>query len=254
MYWFVCAVCVAVGIFYGTFILPTRWLKVERVRIPLNTGLKIVQISDLHVERNRIRPEAIKAVIDQESPDLLCITGDFLDKRNAFVLLVPFLEMLQSTGIKTYAVLGNHDYMLKRPSELVQLLEQFGIRVLINETVELPAAHLVGIDDFDSGHSDEEVLRSVPPGKPIVVMTHDPTLTLFLNHRFDYLFAGHLHGKQFNIPFLFKFKDMGPLAASGVYKGVHATERGTLYISKGVGQSGYNFRFLVRSEITVHEL
>ncbi|GMA61946.1 metallophosphoesterase [Alicyclobacillus fastidiosus] len=254
MYWIIGAVCVAVGIFYTTFVLPTRWLKVERVRIPLNTGLKLVQISDLHVERNRIRPAAIKAVIDKESPDLLCITGDFLDQRNALVLLVPFLKMLQSTGIKTYAVLGNHDYMLKQPSELIQLLEEFGIQVLINEAVELQTVNLVGIDDFDSGHSDDTVLQSVTPGKPIVVMTHDPTLALFMNRRVDYMFAGHLHGKQFNIPFLFKLKNMGPLAASGVYKGVHETERGTLYISKGVGQSGYNFRFLVRSEITVHEL
>lgn len=253
--WIVIGLCLLMAVFYLTAVFPTKWLKVERVRIPLGTGLKILQISDLHVERNRIRPRVLAAVIQRERPDFICLTGDYLDKDSSFVLLAPFLKMIQNTQVPAYAVLGNHDYLLTRPAELKHLLNEFGITVLDNQTARLDKINLVGIDDFDSDHSDEAAaFQSVEKGKPIVVMTHDPTITLYMKQRFDYLFAGHLHGKQFNIPFLFQLKNMGPLAASGVYKGVHQNELGTFYISKGVGQSGYNFRFLVRSEITVHEL
>ncbi|GEO25020.1 putative metallophosphoesterase YkoQ [Alicyclobacillus acidoterrestris] len=255
MDWILLFVCLAAVLFYLTFVLPTQWLKIERIRLPLHAGLKIIQISDLHVERNRIRPEKIRRVIEAERPDFLCLTGDFLDKPTSFMLLTPFLKMIQSTSVPAYAVLGNHDYKLERPEELIRLLEAFGIRVLVNEAAELQEVYLVGVDDFDSQHSDVDAsFQFVTPRKPVIVMTHDPTITLFMERRYDYLFAGHLHGKQFNLPFFFKVKDMGPLARSGVYKGLHTMPHGMLYISKGVGQSGYNFRFLVRSEITVHEL
>lgn len=254
VYLIVIGACLIAVLFYFTLILPTQWLKVERVQVPLKLGLKILQMSDLHVERNRIRPNTLERVIRRERPDLICLTGDYLDQSSSFLLLIPFLKMIQSTGVPAYAVLGNHDYMLKRPSELVRLLEEFDIRVLSNRTEVFDTFNLVGLDDFDSGHSDEVAFSSVISGKPIIVMTHDPTVTLFMKYSFDYLFAGHLHGKQFNLPFFFLIRNMGPLAASGIFKGLHPSDKGRFYISKGIGQSGLNFRFFVRSEITLHEV
>jgi uncharacterized protein len=49
-------------------------------------------------------------------------------------------------------------------------------------------------------------------------------------------------------------KPMGELPRRGIYKGLHESEQGTYYISKGIGQTGVNARLLVRSEVTVHEL
>jgi uncharacterized protein len=64
-------------IFYLSFILPTQWLKIERIKYPLELNLKILQISDLHVERLRISPSRIAAIINDEKPDYIFITGDF---------------------------------------------------------------------------------------------------------------------------------------------------------------------------------
>lgn len=241
-------------LFYATAIWPTKWLRVERVLLPLGAHLKVLQISDIHIERNRIAPRRILQVIQDEQPDIICLTGDFLDFHSSFVLLVPFLKMIRATQVKTYAVLGNHDYRLAKPELLKTLLGEFGIRLLVNETEFVGGVNLVGIDDFQKGHPDESILADVKGDSPIVVMTHDPTITLYMSHRFDYLIAGHLHGKQFNLPYVFYLMDMGPLAKSGVYQGMHHSRNGTFYISKGVGQSGVNLRFLVRSEVTVHEL
>jgi predicted MPP superfamily phosphohydrolase len=49
-------------------------------------------------------------------------------------------------------------------------------------------------------------------------------------------------------------KNAGDLPRRGIYKGLHNSQYGTYYISKGIGQTGINARFLVRSEITMHYL
>ncbi|KRW92844.1 metallophosphoesterase [Alicyclobacillus tengchongensis] len=253
---FGCAAAVAgVGVlFYATSVLPTQWLKVERVHWNLGIEKKIVQISDIHIERNRISPSRLKSVLRAEQPDLVCLTGDFVDRDQSLLLLVPFLRALREVGVPIYAVLGNHDYRLQSVQRLIELMESFDVTVLINQTVVLDRMNLVGLDDYCTRHSDERAFDQIDDALPVIVMTHDPTYTVVATRRFDCLFAGHLHGKQFNVPFLFQLNPMGPLAASGVYKGRHRCSQGPFYISKGIGQSGINLRFLVRSEITVHEL
>ncbi|UUZ80832.1 hypothetical protein LJK88_39525 [Paenibacillus sp. P26] len=75
--------------FYGMLILPTRWLKVERVHCDLGIGVSILQLSDLHVERLRVKPEQLERVLRAENPDYICITGDFTKRPPAFRSLGP---------------------------------------------------------------------------------------------------------------------------------------------------------------------
>jgi hypothetical protein len=237
------------------FILPTQWLKIERVRHPIGLNKKVLQISDFHVERLRISQEKLRHIIQREDPDFIFLTGDFTKKAKQMPRLKKYLEVFQGSGRPTYAVLGNHDYKQPSVGNLVKQIERYGIQVLRNESVRLDEFTLIGIDDFVSGHSDvDQSFRNVDSDLPNVVITHDPNVVLTINRRFDYLMAGHFHGKQFNIPFLFKLKPMGPLPAMGIYKGLHHNAYGTYYISKGIGQTGFNFRFLIRSEITVHHV
>jgi hypothetical protein len=240
---------------YGLFVVPTRWLKVERIRHPLGLGIKLLQLSDFHVEMLRIRPRTLAALIRQERPDYIVLTGDFTQKERHLPKLRPYLAMLQESGIPAYAVLGNHDHHMRKVSRLVQLLKEYGIVTLRNDSIHLERFQLLGIDDFSTGRSNAaQAFRSVTDDRPRIVITHDPNLVLYLNRSYDYLMAGHLHGKQFNVPFFFRLRPMGRLPAMGIYKGLHKSPWGMYYISKGLGQTGYNIRFLVRSEATVHEL
>lgn len=244
------------GIGYVTTVLPTQWLKVEHVDWQLGLARTILQVSDLHVERNRVQPDRLKSVCRAERPDYICLTGDYVDSERAIHRLMPYLRALQSVGVPMYAVLGNHDYRLRgRIRRLVHVLEDHGVTVLRNEAVILDGFNLVGIDDYQTGKSDEcSAYERVRKDWPVVVMTHDPTFVLSAQRKFDAFMAGHLHGKQFQLPFFYYLKPMGPLAKRGIYAGMHRAEAGPFYISKGVGQSGINLRFLVRSEVTVHHL
>jgi predicted MPP superfamily phosphohydrolase len=212
----------ALLLIYALFILPTQWLKIERIRHPLNLNKKIVQISDLHAEKLRVSPVRLLALIRRESPDYIFVTGDFTRNERFIARVEPYLRMLALTGIPVYAVLGNHDYKMRKTTRLLQTLRSFGICVLRNESAAVGQFQLVGIDDFSSGKSNiARAFQNVEPGKPVVVITHDPNVIPKINMPFDYLMCGHLHGKQFNIPFFFKIKDKGELPAQGIYKGLH---------------------------------
>ena len=238
---------------YLLFVLPTQWLKIERVRYPLGLNCKILQISDIHVERLRISPEKLAEVIARESPDYIFLTGDFT-KRDAYLRrLERYFAVFRDSSRPIYAVLGNHDYRLSSLDTLLAIMRRHGVTLLKNESVSTGDFQLIGIDDYGTHHDDIAAsFRRVDDRRPRLVISHDPNVVLAIDRPFDYMMGGHFHGKQFNLPFLYNLKPMGELPKRGIYKGLHRTPWGTYYISKGIGQTGFNIRLFVRSEITVH--
>ena|GEM_PF-693099 len=258
----VLALLAAAAVSYLLLILPTQWLKVEHVDWRPAGGcaisasaVKLLQVSDIHIERNRALSSLIR-VIGAEQPDYILLTGDYLDSFAPFSRLERLLADIESFHIPTFAVLGNHDYLLEDDiPELVDLFQSKGVRVLRNETVNLPEFYLIGIDDYSSGEADvERPFVGLPYDKPRVIMAHDGSVIMDIHEPFDALVSGHFHGRQINLPFLYQLQPMGPLPAQGMYKGRHQTPYGPIYISKGIGQSGVNLRLFVRSEITLHTL
>ncbi|GAA4839368.1 metallophosphoesterase [Paenibacillus vulneris] len=249
------AFIILLALVYALFVLPTQWLKVEQIRNPIGLNLSILQISDLHVERLRISPSALSKHITRLKPDYIVITGDFTELESQLLRLDSYLRMLEKHPIPTFAVLGNHDYQQRKVIRLIRLLRYRGIHLLRNESVRLPGFQLIGIDDYHTGKSNIlQAFRMTDTQVPRVIITHDPNVVLSIRESYDYLMAGHLHGKQFAIPCFYKLRPMGELPAQGIYKGLHRNSYGTYYISKGIGQTGINLRFLVRSEVTMHYL
>ncbi|MEF2243456.1 MULTISPECIES: metallophosphoesterase [unclassified Paenibacillus] len=256
MYIFLIAAAFLAVFIYVLFILPTKWLKVEKIENRIGLNSMIMQISDVHVDKLRIPAAQLKAIIASSKPDYILLTGDFTSDVRSLPLLDQYLEEIAACQVPAYAVLGNHDYRLPDLQPLLTILSLHHIHVLRNQSVDLGSFYLVGIDDYCSKHSDIPAAFAEVPlqEKPIVVMTHDPNAVLAIDRPYQYLMAGHFHGKQFNIPFLFSIKPKGKLAASGIYKGLHRSKQGAYYISKGLGQAGINARVGVRSEITLHYL
>ncbi|WP_426454388.1 metallophosphoesterase [Paenibacillus sp. S-38] len=249
--------CVIAAAIYFLLIFPTQWLKVERVRHGCGLGIRVLQISDLHVEKLRIAPERLTRLIQKEAPDYIVLTGDFTQKSRYLSKVQQYAEAIAEPGIPVVAVLGNHDHRLHPAAlhELIRILESTGIGVLRNQSTVVDHFQMVGIDDFSSRKSMvDQAFEHVDPNRPVLVLAHDPNLIPHIQRRYTYLMAGHFHGKQFNVPYLFRFINKGKLAAAGIYKGMHEGTHGPFYISKGIGQAGMNARFLIRSEVTLHEL
>lgn len=239
---------------YVFLFFPTQWVKIEHVHHDLGIKKKILHLSDIHTQNMNVPFFLIEKCIVNEQPDYIFITGDFIERHvGEFFKLQKLLWLIRESGVPAYAVLGNHDRYLRNVSVLISFLQRYNITVLQNECVETEDFMLIGIDDFSTNHHDVNSSYSFSEtNKKKIVITHDPTIVDYMEHSFDYLLAGHLHGKQINVPNLYQYKPMGPLAARGIYQGFHQMKNGPIYISKGLGQSRYNIRFRVRSEMTIH--
>lgn len=192
----------------------TEPLSLERITVaianlpPALEGIKLVQLSDLHYDGQRLSEtllaQAIEAV-NQEEPDLILLTGDYITDSPAPIRqLVLRLKHLQSrSGI--YACLGNHDvYWPNSKKKVIEGLTSIGIEVLWN-AIAYPfgeALPLVGLADFWSGEfRPSAVLNQLDPSVPRIVLSHNPDTAEFLQRwRVDLQLSGHTHGGQIAIP------------------------------------------------------
>lgn len=226
--------------------------------------LRVLQLSDLHMERLSITPARLQQMIQPIRPDLIVLTGDYLDRYHNINKLVTYLQAIQEIKPRfgVYCVFGNHDHYLgERIEDLQKAIESTGCKVLRNESTSLningTLVNVIGIDDYCLGKSDIPRSFAGVPEKGInLVLAHDPNTVLALEDRYtvDYMLSGHLHGGQFNIPFAFRLFPMGELPKYHIIKGLHQINGRKIYISEGLGQSGLNVRLNSRPEITVHRL
>jgi len=178
-----------------------------------------VHISDIHYDGPhcavpRISPPILDQVVqitNQEMPELVCITGDFVEcaPEPVELLAKQWLSKLKATyGV--YAVLGNHDDKQPHSRSFItkQLALHANIHVLENECVS-PMGNkagnllLIGFGDFTHKHFHlppvEKHLLDI--SKPKVILTHHPdSASLLQNYRADLILAGHTHGGQILFP------------------------------------------------------
>lgn len=225
--------------------------------------LNILQLSDLHLENISISPTELYEMLKDEHIDLIALTGDFLDRKWTIPKLAPYLETLNKLNAKygIYAVLGNHDYVLKNKNlqNLIDMLQQHNCKVLQNEhegiDVNGSRVNIIGIDDFSTKRSNLEAsYKKIKQGTNLV-LTHDPNIVLHMkNYHFDYLLSGHFHGGQICYPKAYHLVKMGKLARMNITKGLHFQDGKPYYINEGLGQTGVNIRIGSRPEITLHEM
>ncbi len=247
----------------------TKDVAINKVKIhndsvsPLHPTLKILQLSDMHLENISISPSELYEKLKDEPIDLIALTGDYLDRKWTIPKLGPYLEVINKLNPKygIYAVLGNHDYVLRKKNlnKLITILEQHNCRILNNENetifVKGTRINIIGIDDYKTKRSDLEVsYKGLKPGTNLV-LTHDPNIVLHMKeYHFDYLLAGHFHGGQICYPKAYHLVKMGKLARMNIIKGLQFQDGKPFYISEGLGQTGLNIRVGSRPELTIHEL
>src|SRR3954453_6214764 len=125
---------------------------------PRHDGLRIAQLSDIHVgattPREHVR--AAVAAANAANPDLVVLTGDYVCwRRHEAPMVADQLAGLSASRV--LAVLGNHDY-LPWGSGAPAALEANGYGVLRNQKTMAPAngapLAMVGIDDPVPRHDD----------------------------------------------------------------------------------------------------
>src|SRR5450756_837359 len=148
-------------------------------------GMKIVQLSDLHLHHISRAYRTAVDVIRRERPHLVVITGDLVDRPEQTVACIAFLSELRAVaGVPVVVVPGNWDHRAFPTKRSIaawhkRLQAETGIRVLANQNVVLHRhggrMWLVGTDDPYFGHADLDAsFKGVPDTAFALVLTHAP--------------------------------------------------------------------------------
>lgn len=208
---------------YAYHVEPT-WLAVNRLSLPVRdlpaplAGLRVAQLSDFHFGPH-IPTGYLEGAIERtvaEKPDLIALTGDFIDRGPSHVAAAAKLFRGLKAPLGVYAVLGNHDFSVhtargvRRHPELdrrvADALSAEGVTMLRNKSVRVEhngAGLLVaGVDDLWSGESNPDAaLEGTCAKTPRVVLAHNPqSVEQFAKHRADVVLSGHTHGGQIDWP------------------------------------------------------
>jgi uncharacterized protein len=237
---------------------------IHRVEIALSRfpkrlkGLKIVQISDLHVG-NTAGGKWLTGVVGQVNglkPDVVAITGDLIDGfvENLEDEIAPLKDLRAPHGV--YFVTGNHEYYFKA-EQWIAAVEKLGIRVLRNERVEIgegkDSFYLAGIDDYNSasmlpdhGSDLAGALKGADPQKEVILLAHQPrAIEMASEHKVGLVLAGHTHGGQI-WPFTYMVRLQQPYN-TGLHQHNDHTQ---IYINQGTGIWGPPMRIGSHNEIT----
>jgi predicted MPP superfamily phosphohydrolase len=216
----------------------------------------IVQISDLHTGNLGKRERIAIREINDANPELILITGDFIQYPQSLDNCKKFIASLRAKyGI--WGVFGNWDhYVIRNPRKLQRAFEGSAIKILNNahQAFEVQGRRfwLVGVDDMRTGDYDlKKALRGIPEGDCKILMSHTPDVIGDVKgKRISLILSGHTHGGQVRLPFygaVITMSHYGKKYEMGEYR-VGDT---VMYVSRGLGTSTVPVRFMCRPEITV---
>lgn len=261
------------GVFVTPALLLLDSLWIEKFFIEVNeyhlkgssengANIKLIQISDLHLQSINNQLKRLAKKINQLKPHLILFTGDSIDKAANIPLLNDFLELLHN-DIKKAAIVGNWEYWGKVDlNKLRETYIQHNCTLLINETKQYTfdnkTISITGVDDFMGGGADikiatEKYLKS----DYHLILNHCPEYSGIIPEEInreiniDFILSGHTHGGQINI---FGYVPFMPQGSGKYLKGWYKDGATDIYVSKGVGTSIFPARFGARAEISIFNL
>jgi uncharacterized protein len=265
------------GTVYGRFNFKTEavTVKIKGLKKDLD-GLRIVQISDMHMTSFYHHRKVLQEVMDKVNsykPDLLINTGDFVSFGwREFDGNDTILAKAKSR-YGNYAILGNHDFGTYDPSFteadkdnnvliMNNLIKASGYRVLNDEYVKVKIGEarigLIGI--MTKGrfphiiHGDlgkaTEGLDSVDLK---ILLSHDPNQwaeAVDGKNDIDLTLSGHTHGMQFGI-MMKRFKWSPAKYFYPHWSGLYSDGKQFHYVNRGLGCLAFPFRVWMPPEITI---
>lgn len=256
---------------WGYFIEPFR-LKLTAVmtftdRLPLGTDpIRVLHISDLHVERLTDREAKVLELAREANPDLIVISGDYVNlsyNRDPKTLQqVRQLLGQLSAPHGVYATLGSPPVDLRET--VVPIFDDLSHITLLRhgwQQVEMGNGRSLTVLGMDCTHDLPvdagrlaRLVSAAPADAPQLLVYHSPELMPEAAEQdIDLYVCGHTHGGQVRVPFLgpiFTSSQLGRRFVMGLYKIRHTT----LYISRGIGLEGLSaprVRFMCPPEMTL---
>ena len=279
-------VAVTVWLAWGNSALTVTEFTISDDEIPEGfSGFRIAQISDLHDAEFGNENERLVSLLSEAEPDIIVITGDFVDRRRTDIELSLNVAEKAVEIAPTYFVTGNHEASLSDAEydRLKNGLIAAGVIVLENETVTIEKngnkITLAGVNDpifsknRDSSVIDEEttedpyidnrimdatlsaLMSTVSDTEYTVLLSHRPEVfDVYVDHNIDLVIAGHLHGGQVRLPFVGGFYTPNQGFFPEIIDGLYTEDDTNMVVSRGLGNSAFPLRVNNRPEVVIIEL
>lgn len=245
------ALVLAGAAWFENFTLSTSTVTAASAALPeAFSGLRIVQISDLHGRRFDAESRYLLELVRLQSPDLIALTGDLADEFTDFSMLPPLLDGLTALA-PTFYVTGNHEWVLSREKReaLFSMLDAAGVVRLQNEYRLLKKGQasivLAGVDDPNGPYDQKrpaqlvrEIRQSRGRDAYILMLSHrNDELDLWANMGVQTVLCGHGHGGIVRLPFVGAVfgthLDLFPDYTAGLYR----KGQTSMIVSRGLGGS-----------------
>ena len=229
--------------------------------VPLSLGLakplRVAALGDIHFDPQYEESYVshVAATLTAASPDLIVYTGDFI---TAHVTRMRDLAKLLAGGVARFgcfATLGNHDHW-SGATAVTKALESEGIRVLVNNSIEIPGqdnVYLSALDSYWAGNPQPTILAKTPEDSRHILLVHEPDPFATLDDpRIKLQISGHTHGGQVRAPLVGALHL--PKWGQKYQEGLYTQDGRHLYVNRGIGTLFPHVRFRCPPEITLLEL
>ena len=173
---------------------------------PAFDGFRILHLSDFHFDQRPHFTERLCAVVSTIEADLCVMTGDYHQRHcptsEPTIEGMRRLTRVVRAHCGIIGVLGNHDF-----SRFLKPFREFGVRILLNESVALTRAGeriwFIGVDDPHDFRCDALAwaARSVPQDAFRILLVHSPEIVPEAHvHHIHLYICGHTHGGQVCLP------------------------------------------------------
>ena len=231
--------------------------RVVRLSLGLNRPLRIAALGDIHFDPlyEEAYLDHIASCVTDLNPDLVVYTGDFVTAHASRMNDLATLLSRSASRLGSFATLGNHDHWAGAHA-VTTALDRGGIRVLRNQSFQLPdeeGVSLTGLDSFWAGTPNPTIFARTPENSKHIILVHEPDPFSQLNDpRIKLQISGHTHGGQIRAPLVGAL--VLPKLGQNFQQGLYARDDRFLYVNRGIGTLRPHVRFHCRPEITVFDL
>ena len=257
--------CLAWFFWWSNTALQTETFDFVSDRLPeAFDGSRVVILSDLHGATFGENNGKLTAAVTAAQPDAIVVTGDLEDRFRGHdpAWVQQTAELLVSVA-PVYYVTGNHEWANGDVRSLKKTLQETGWTVLDNRSaaIERDGAFilLAGVDD-PNGYVDQKSPETVAAA--LHAQYGDP-FWILLAHRnnffekqysllgADLTISGHGHGGMIRLPLTDGLLSVDRTLFPSYTAGFYEANGATVFVSRGLGNSGPSFRLFNRPQVAV---
>ncbi len=263
---------VIICVFLGKSLLSTElevtFTHIYSPKVKNGETIRVIALADLHNRQfGQDNTELVNQIYNLK-PDMIVIAGDMVNKNEPDTSIVLSLCNQLKEIAPVYYGFGNHEMVMiyQNDIRLDDALEEMGIAIFKNTSVmaeikgttfligSLPSNAEGFYDDSRFAEYMEKYLEEDDGFKLLITHFSDMYYDILADAKIDLGICGHFHGGQIQVPGLGGLYSVDYGFFPEYCNGLYQLENGSIYVSRGLGDSRKIPRINNRPELAVLDI